>query len=61
MYRGLPSAHRDNLPVATEASRKVLCLPIYPALEERQVQRIVEQIVNPTDISVSSWQQLGAA
>lgn len=32
MYRGLPSAHRDNLPHATEAARKVLCLPIYPDL-----------------------------
>lgn len=33
MYRGLPSAHRDNLPVATAAAQQVLCLPIYPDLE----------------------------
>jgi len=33
MYRGLPSAHGDNLVVATAASRRVLCLPIYPALD----------------------------
>ncbi len=32
MYRGLPSASVDNLPVALEASRQVLCLPIYPGL-----------------------------
>lgn len=32
MYRGLLSAHRDNLPRATEAARQVLCLPIYPDL-----------------------------
>ena len=32
MYRGMPSAHRENLPVATDAANKVLCLPIYPAL-----------------------------
>ena len=32
MYRGLPSAHSDNLPVATAAARQVLCLPIYPDL-----------------------------
>ena len=30
MYRGLPSAHRDNLPVASAAALQVLCLPIYP-------------------------------
>lgn len=33
MYRGLPSAHRENLPVATVAARQVLCLPIYPDLD----------------------------
>ncbi|WP_133649663.1 DegT/DnrJ/EryC1/StrS family aminotransferase [Paraburkholderia flava] len=42
MYRGLPSAHRDNLPVAAEAARKVLCLPIYPALSNSDVQRVVD-------------------
>jgi dTDP-4-amino-4,6-dideoxygalactose transaminase len=31
-YRGLPSSHRDNLPVATSAASQVLCLPIYPDL-----------------------------
>lgn len=44
MYRGLPSASRDNLPVATAAAQKVLCLPIYPALEDEQVRRIVKRI-----------------
>lgn len=41
MYRGLPSARRDNLPVATSAARSVLCLPIYPALSSDDVERIV--------------------
>ncbi|MBN3836459.1 dTDP-4-amino-4,6-dideoxy-D-glucose aminotransferase VioA [Burkholderia sp. Ac-20344] len=41
MYRGLPSASRANLPVAAEASMKVLCLPIYPALTEYDLLRIV--------------------
>ena len=27
MYRGLPSAHRQNLPAATVAAQQVLCLP----------------------------------
>jgi dTDP-4-amino-4,6-dideoxygalactose transaminase len=45
MYRGLPSAHRDNLPVATGAARKVLCLPIYPALSNEEVFAIADVIV----------------
>jgi dTDP-4-amino-4,6-dideoxygalactose transaminase len=40
MYRGLPSAHRDNLPVAAAAAQKVLCLPIYPDLEMAQIEII---------------------
>lgn len=44
MYRGLPSAHRDNLPVATEAAQKVLCLPIYPDLEMSVIDRIIQII-----------------
>lgn len=44
MYRGLPSAHRENLPVATAAAQKVLCLPIYPALSQADQQRIVDLI-----------------
>lgn len=41
MYRGLPSARRDNLPVATTAAARVLCLPIYPALRPEDQQRII--------------------
>ena len=40
MYRGLPSAQLDNLPVAVEASRQVLCLPIYPALDLSVVEEV---------------------
>ena len=40
MYRGLPSAHKDNLPVATAAAQQVLCLPIYPDLEMSAVDEI---------------------
>lgn len=45
MYRGLPSAHKSNLPVASQASAQVLCLPIYPALAATDQSRIVELIV----------------
>jgi dTDP-4-amino-4,6-dideoxygalactose transaminase len=44
MYRGLPSAHCNNLPVATSVSRKVLCLPIYPTLEYAQIEEVVNLI-----------------
>jgi len=41
MYRGLPSAHQDNLPIATSVSRRILCLPIYPALDPVSQQKVV--------------------
>jgi len=40
MYRGLPSAHKENLPVATVSAQQVLCLPIYPDLEMSAVDEI---------------------
>lgn len=45
MYRGLPSAQRANLPVAAEAAAKVLCLPIYPALSQEDLIRVVAAIL----------------
>ena len=44
MYRGLPSAQRSNLPVASDASAQVLCLPIYPALGNLDVERVIDVI-----------------
>jgi dTDP-4-amino-4,6-dideoxygalactose transaminase len=44
MYRGLPSASRENLPVATAISQKILCLPIYPGLAVETIQEVVRQI-----------------
>jgi len=44
MYRGLPSAHRENLPIATAASARVLCLPIYPDLPMSAVEEITRFI-----------------
>jgi len=44
MYRGLPSARHENLPVARTAAEKVLCLPIYPALTDADQQRVIELI-----------------
>jgi dTDP-4-amino-4,6-dideoxygalactose transaminase len=47
MYRGLPSAARDNLPVARQAAERVLCLPIYPDLPHAEIDRIVGLIREP--------------
>lgn len=44
MYRSMPSAQRDNLPVAADASLKVLCLPIYPNLQLQELQRVINII-----------------
>ncbi|MGA1372568.1 MAG: DegT/DnrJ/EryC1/StrS family aminotransferase, partial [Pseudomonadales bacterium] len=44
MYRGLSSAHRENLPIATQVSSQVLCLPIYPALALENQMQIIELI-----------------
>jgi dTDP-4-amino-4,6-dideoxygalactose transaminase len=44
MYRSLPSAHKNNLPVATAAAQKVLCLPIYPNLEMSVIDEVTRLI-----------------
>ncbi|MES2316908.1 MAG: DegT/DnrJ/EryC1/StrS family aminotransferase [Pseudomonadota bacterium] len=44
MYRGMASAASANLPVATDISRRILCLPIYPDLTDAQQARIVGMI-----------------
>ena len=48
MYRGMPSAHPENLPVATAAAQKVICLPIYPALTHEDLERIVAIVSCPS-------------
>ena len=44
MYRGLPSAGNEQLPVATQAAEQVLCLPFYHDLAEVDQARLVEII-----------------
>jgi len=40
MYRGLPSASSENLPVAEKITKQVICLPIYPELELEVIFKI---------------------
>ena len=44
-YRGLGSAHPDNLPVATRMAEQVICLPMYYGLTDEQIERILSLIV----------------
>jgi dTDP-4-amino-4,6-dideoxygalactose transaminase len=44
MYAGLPSAADENLPVATKAAARVICLPLYAELAEAQQGRVIEII-----------------
>lgn len=45
-YRGLQSAKPSNLQVAEEVAKKVICLPIYPDLQQEVVMKIVSIIIN---------------
>ena len=40
MYRGMLSAQQTNLPIATIAAQKIICLPIYPDIPMRVVNEI---------------------
>ncbi|MED5612245.1 DegT/DnrJ/EryC1/StrS family aminotransferase [Janthinobacterium sp. P210005] len=40
MYRSMPTAAHSNLPNALQASRQIICLPIYPGLGLDQVDAI---------------------
>ena len=43
-YRGLESANKENLPVATEKAEQVICLPMYCGLSDIEVNQILSQI-----------------
>lgn len=44
MYRDMPSSHPNHLPVATRTANEVICLPIYPALDNSDLQRIIDLV-----------------
>lgn len=43
-YKGLPSAHTRNLPIATKIADSVICLPIYYQLDPEIVSKIIQII-----------------
>lgn len=52
-YRGIPSSNPKNLPVATKAAQQVLCLPIYPELEDNVVLEICKLLSEFSPVSLS--------
>ena len=44
-YRGLESAHPDNLPIANRIANSVICLPIYAGLSIDYINRILLLII----------------
>lgn len=44
-YRGLPSATRENLPVATQMASEVICLPMHHELSEENIERTFNCII----------------
>ena len=45
-YRNLPSATKENLPVATKMAEQVICLPMHHALSDEDVERVLTCIIN---------------
>lgn len=46
MYKNAESAKKENLPVAHVLADKVICLPLYPGLEEEIQNKIARLIIN---------------
>lgn len=44
-YRGLPSATKENLPIATKMAEKVICLPMHHLLTKEDIERILSLII----------------
>ena len=44
MYRDLPSSARGNLPQANSFAERVICLPIFPSMTEKEVGRVAKVI-----------------
>jgi len=45
-YKSLPSSAQSNLQVANEIANKIICLPIYPTLEIKDLNRICHIIIS---------------
>ncbi len=44
-YRGLPSANKENLPVANRIADSVICLPIHHEIDEEDLKEIIKLLI----------------
>lgn len=44
-YQGLPSSAKDNLPLGNKMADEVLCLPMHHALNQKEIELIINLIV----------------
>ena len=44
-YRGLESSKPENLPIAHKMANSVICLPLHHALNDRDIQRVLDIII----------------
>ena len=44
-YKDLPSAQKENLPVANKIADSVICLPMHHALTDEEIQRVLDCII----------------
>ncbi len=54
MYRGLPSAKPEKLPIAEAVASRVICLPLYPSMTKKEVERVVKLIKNNQQVKTNS-------
>ncbi len=45
IYRGLPSASKSNLPIASRMAQEVICLPLYAELTDADVDKVLGTIL----------------
>ena len=45
-YKDLPSAQKENLPVANKIADSVICLPMHHALSDEDIQRVLNSILH---------------
>jgi dTDP-4-amino-4,6-dideoxygalactose transaminase len=57
MYRNMPSANIQRLRNAYETSRRVICLPLYPALTDEAQDRIIQLIAIRTNQKIKNKKQ----
>ena len=44
-YRSLPSAAKENLPIATKIAEQVICLPMHHGISDQDIKAVVANIV----------------